>query len=153
MDSYFNLYDQASMSNGQLDFDKLDALQGDYRAAHPGIDAKVDQVTGIHDDPTLRAFRNAQKEAKDYYALPAYLGMDADQSQRASRTLSIANGLVSTGAAPTMKAALAQLLSTLAVDDVMLARRALRSRSNPDRKQFRRDHPLFATFYSDAIAA
>lgn len=151
VDGWFDLYDKAKMSNGQIDSEKLDALQADYRAKHPGIDEKVDQVTGIRDDPTLREYREAQKLAKKYYDIPAYRGMTLKDSRRAGEILKLAQGMVQSGEARNTKHALA-LLTAYDAEGVTLARRATRLGSNPQRRQFRLANPLFGRFYTNAAS-
>ena len=38
---WFGLYDQAKMANGQINYEKLERLQAEFRTRNPGIDAKV----------------------------------------------------------------------------------------------------------------
>ncbi|GIW17444.1 MAG: hypothetical protein KatS3mg064_0601 [Tepidiforma sp.] len=151
VDGWFRLYDEATMANGQLNFDRLDALQAAYREKHPGIDEKVDRVIGVQDDQTLREFREAQKLAKEYYQIPAYRGMSLEDAQRASEVLQVAQGLVRAGQARDTNRALAMMTAS-DPEGVVLARRALRRGANPARRRFRLEHPEFGRFYTNAAA-
>lgn len=147
VDGWFDLYKQATMPNGQVDYDKLERLQGEYRAKNPSIDEKVDRAVGVHDNAAVRQLREAKKLASEYYALPAYRGMSTEESERASQILSMANDLVSYGKARNRAAAL-RLLTSFDAEGVQLARRASRRGPNPARARFRKQNPLFAEFYS-----
>lgn len=147
VNGWFDLYKQAEMANGQLDFNKLDALQTAYSAAHPDAQTKADQLIGIHDDATLREFRQAQQLAQQYYNIPGYLGMNAQDSQTASGVLAMASQLVSLGHAPDRETAL-YMLAGQDRKGVMLALTALDTGTNPARHQFQLKNPLFTKFYA-----
>jgi hypothetical protein len=147
---WFGLYDQATLPDGRIDYTKLDQLQADYTAKHPTVEDELLKSIGVHDNPTVRRYRQAQKEAQAYYALPAYRGFTLEQSQTASRYLQVANSMASFGQARTVRQALYMMGQNGApAEDIILARRAMSRGSNPARKAFRRAHPLFAEFYSD----
>lgn len=151
VDGWFDLYDQAKLANGQMDSEKLDQLQAAYLAAHPGIEDRVDQVIGIHDDATLREYRKAQKEAAEYYKIPAYVGMSLSDAQRASEVLRLAAGMVQAGEARNQRHAFSMLMQ-FDSRGVMLARQAQSRGGNPKRKAFRTSHPLFGRFYTDSAS-
>jgi len=147
---WFGLYDQATLPDGRIDYTKLDQLQADYTAKHPTVEDELLKSIGVHDNPTVRRYRQAQQEAQAYYALPAYRGFTLEQSQTASRYLQVANSMASFGQARTVRQALYMMGQNGApAEDIILARRAMSRGSNPARKAFRRAHPLFAEFYSD----
>ena len=152
VNGYFDLYRQADMGNGKTDYAKLDQLEAAYVADHPGVMDKVDKAVGVQDDPTLRKFRKAQKEAQQYYALPAYRGMTKEQADKANEVLTQANGMVSSKVAVSRAGALAQLIKAgkITAEDAALANRAARVGTNPERQKFKMEHELFRTFYSDA---
>ncbi len=150
IDGWFALYDQAKMANHEPDRDKLDRLQAAYAADHPGILDKIDRLTGVHDDGTLREYRQAQRLARVYYAMPAYMGMSAEDSEKAQSVLGTARGLVIAGRARNQAQALA-MLSKQDPKGVSAARRASGRPANPARAQFRQKNPLFGKFYSEAI--
>lgn len=149
VDGWFALYDQAKMADGRTDYDKLDQLQADYAAAHPGAEEKVLKLVGANDTPVLREYREARALAKEYYAIPAYRGMSAADAQKANDVLSAANDMVSLGQARNRDHAFA-LLMRQDPQAVILARRAVRAGPNPARKRWRTDprHKVFAKFYS-----
>lgn len=144
VEGWYALYDQATMPDKNIDYDKLDALQVAYEQAHPDVQARIAKVVGANDDPTLQRLRNAQKEAQQYYDIPPYAGLTLDQGNRAQRILSMAQGY----AGGTL-AALSQLVSqgTITADDANLALIAQRLGTNPQRRQFTASRPDFAVFY------
>lgn len=141
---WYALYDQAQMPDGNTDYDKLDQLQADYIAAHPDVDARLAKTVGSNDDPTLQALRRAQAQAKQYYAIPKYLGMTSEQSDRADAVLKLASGY----AGPTALG-LEKLVKAGKITDAdrTLAFRAQNVGTNPERKKFLADNPEFAVFY------
>ena len=149
---YFDLYDQADLGNGQTDFDKLDRLQAEYVAAHPKVLDKLAKTVGAKDSPTMQRLRAAMAQAKEYYAIPQYRGMTAEQSDAAASALKQASALTSSGVVPSRDAAFARLVSEGKVtpEDVGLARRASRVGSNPERRAYLASHPDFAVFYKGA---
>lgn len=147
---WFDLYGLAEDASKKLDTTRLDLLQANYRDHHPGIDGKVAEVTGIHDDQTLRDYRQAQAQARVYFSLPSFLGLDAAQSNQASDALKAAAGLVTAGQAKDRKHALAMLYASNPTG-VGYAMAATKMKPNPERANFRATHPLFSRFYTDAV--
>jgi hypothetical protein len=81
--------------------------------------------------------------------MPAYRAMTTADARKASDTLRLASGLVQAGQARDQRQAFSMLMAYDS-EGVMLARRASKAGSNPERKRFRLEHPLFAKFYTDA---
>lgn len=153
---YFDLYKQADKGNGQTDFDKLDRLQAEYIASHPGIEAKVDKLIGARDDPTLAEFRKAQKQAGAYYDIPAYKGLSVEDGNRANDIISAANALTSNGYAPNRATALKMMVDqgTITADERLLAIKAASAGSNPARRAFRvaPENALYRKYYGGVTA-
>lgn len=151
IDGWFDLYNAATMPNGQVNYAKLERLQADYRAKHPAIESEVEKIVGIRDNAAVRELREAKQLAREYYDIPAYRGMNVQQAERAGQILAIANDMVSFGQARDRRDALRQI-ARVSPQDAMLARRASRMGANPARERFRKTHPLFAKYYADTPA-
>lgn len=151
LDGWFALYEQATMPNGQTDYDRLERAQAEYRVAHPDIDEKVDKITGIRDNAAVRELREAKKLAKAYYEIPGYRGMTVDEAEKAGEFLSLANDLVAHGKARNRRHALV-LLREYDEEGAKLAMKAARVGANPERKKFRVANPTFGKYYSSAGA-
>lgn len=148
LDGWFQLYDIAETASGKLDYDRLETLQREYERVHPDVQERLASVTGTKDNETMRQYREAKKLAQAYYDIPAYRGMNAKDSTKASRIMMLASEMVSFGQARNRNHAFA----LLAADDpigVSLARRATSAGPNPQRAAFRKDprNKLFAKFY------
>lgn len=152
LDRWFALYDQARMDNGQVDYDKLERLQGEFRASNPNIDREVEKLVGARDNAAVRELREARKLASQYYAIPQYRGMSLEDSEKASQVLTIAADMVKFGQARNRGHALRMLREEGRGDEVQLARVALRRKANPERAAFRKSNELFAKYYSEASA-
>lgn len=152
LDGYFELYDEATMPNGDVNFEKFERLAAEYERQHPDIQEKLDSLVGTRDDPTMQRFRKAQKQARDYYSIPAYRGFSVEQGERINELMRIANGYVQAGVVPSRRGAYQLMLAEdmATEDEVRMALRAQRVGTNPARKQFRLEHPEFREFYSDA---
>ena len=150
---WFALYDEATLANGQPDYDKLERLQAEFRAKNPGIDEEVAKITGIRDNAATRELREARKEASAYYAIPRYRGLSLEEGDQASEVLTIASDMVRYGQARNRGHAFRLLREQGMTDAVRLAQRALRRGANPEREKFRKSSPLFAKYYSEASAA
>jgi len=148
LSGWFDLYDEATLPDGRLDYDTLELLQAEYSAKNPGIEEKVLEVVGARDTPVLREYRAAKLVSNEYWKIPAYRGMTADESRKASAILAEAQDMVSFGRARDMARALATLYKR-DPEGVRLARRAQRVGANPARKKYRAAHPEMARFYSD----
>lgn len=148
LSGWFDLYDEATLPDGRLDYDTLELLQAEYSAKNPGIEEKVLEVVGARDTPVLREYRAAKLVSNEYWKIPAYRGMTADESRKAAGILAEAQDMVSFGRARDMARALATLYKR-DPEGVRLARRAQRVGANPARKKFRAAHPEMARFYSD----
>lgn len=157
VEGYFNLYEEAKRANGSIDYDEFDRLEAAYLREHPGVLEKIDKVVGARDDATMRKFRAAREQAAEYYAIPAYRGMELEDAQRASEVLSRANALVANGYAANRKAALNKLIDDdkITRDEALLALRAAKVGSNPERRAYRvaEEHAAFRTFYQDLTMA
>lgn len=151
VNGWFRLFEQATMQNGQTDYDRLERLQAEYEAAHPGVQEKVERESGIRDNAAVRQLREAKQQAKAYYAIPAYRGMTVEEGEKAGEFVALASDLVATGRARNRMHALA-LLRGFDPEGATLALRATRVGANPARKAFRQQNPLFAKFYYDSIA-
>lgn len=146
--AWFDLYDKATMGNGQVNYDALERLQAEFRAKHAGIDEKVEKVVGIHDNAAVRELREAKKLARAYYQLPAYAGMNPVDAEHAGEVLAIANDMVAFGHARNQDEALRIIARTDALG-AQLAKMAKKKGPNPARARFRKSQPLFAKYYSD----
>lgn len=146
--AWFDLYDKATMGNGQVNYDALERLQAEFRAKHAGIDEKVEKVVGIHDNAAVRDLREAKKLARAYYQLPAYAGMNPVDAEHAGEVLAIANDMVAFGHARNQDEALRIIARTDALG-AQLAKMAKKKGPNPARARFRKSQPLFAKYYSD----
>jgi curved DNA-binding protein CbpA len=154
IDQWFSLYDDAEREDGSPDYEKLDELQKAFRLKHPGIDEKVDKISGTHDNATMRDFRTAQDEAAEYYELPQYRGMSLEDGKIAARVLRLTSRLTSNDQASGYRQALALLRRQGQITDAeaRLALRAQKAGTSIERKKFATTHPLFALFYKDAVA-
>ena len=148
---WFELTDQAQMPDGRIDFDMLEELQANYAAENPGVEEKVDQVTGVRDNDTLRRYREARLLADEYYSIPAYRGMSVEDSRKASAIMQAANTMVSYGYARDRQHAL-RLLAGSDPEGVKLAQMASQRGPNPARERWRKNpkNRLFVEFYGDA---
>lgn len=142
VNGWFDLFTEAEMANGQPDWDKLEVLQAQYRAEHPEIDKKLDLIMYTNDDATLRRYRKAQEQAREYYAIPAYIGMTLEESARVTEITQLANNLVATGRAANRDHAMRL------IGDPEGARLAKAANPNPERARYRRENPEFALFYN-----
>src|SRR5690606_18364343 len=147
----FALYDQATMPNGQVDYDLLEQLQAEYLEENPGVQAKIDKFIGVYDDPVMQEFRRAQQQAREYYQIPAYRGMTIEDSRRATEVLNLVNAYVAAGEAANRRHAYQLVVARGLVteEDVRLAIEAVKRGTNPERKKFRAEHAEFRKFYTD----
>ena len=150
LEGWFDLYDKAELPDGRIDWAVLEGLQADYAAKHPGIEEKVDKAVGAQDNATVRDYRAARDLAREYYGMPAYLGMSAESSRRASLVIEAANDMVAFGIAPDRRTAFVMMMGR-DPQGVMLAQLALDLGPNPMRQMWRRDpaNRLFSEFYGD----
>ena len=153
VEGYFNVFTMAERDDGSIDYELLDQLLPEFVAQHPGVEDKVDKITGTKDNATLRRFRVAQQQAREYYALPAYRGLSVEEGKRAQPILATARRLVSNLQATGYKQALVQMLrlGLITRDDMALAIRAQKLGTSPERKKFRVSNPEYAEFYGDAV--
>jgi hypothetical protein len=152
LDGWYGLYDKAKMEDASTNYDKLDVLQADYVAAHPDVQDKIAKSVGTKDDPTQQALRKAQAQAKQYYDIPKYRGLSTADGEKADTAIAQASALTSSGVTATRQAAYAKLIKEgkLSQEDALLAIRAPRLGTNPERKRFLADNPEFAVFYKGA---
>ncbi len=150
---WFALYDKATTDSGRLDGGLLERLQAQYSRAHPEIEAKILREIGANDNAVMREYREARRQADEYYSIPAYRGMSLEDSREAGAILAAASDMVRFGQARSRDHAL-RLLSESDPEAVRLARRAARVGANPVRKGWRRDpaHAAFGRFYSSIAA-
>ena len=153
VDGYFALYDEATMANGQIDYELFNRLEAEYLREHPDALERIDKVTGAQDDEVLAMFRVAQDQAREYYSLPAYAGTTLEESNRINAILKDANSRVAIGAAAGRSDAFKQMVEdgAMLADEVNMVRAALRRGANPERREFRTTHEEFRIFYSDAV--
>ena len=153
IEGYFAVFTVAERNDGSIDYEKLDKLLPEYVAKHPGVEDKVDKITGTKDNATLREFRVAQQQARDYYALPAYAGLSVEEGNRVQPILATARRLVTNGQATGYQHALTEMLRLGEInrEDMVLALRAQKLGTSRERKSFKLTHPEYAKFYNDAV--
>lgn len=146
---YFALRDEATMSNGQTNFDKLERLQAEFTAKHPEIEKELEKWVGTRDDAAMRRLRIARKQAKAYFDIPAYAGMTVEQGERIQEMLAQASDMVANRQVGSYREGLARLVEMGMITDAErnAAIRAQRAGTNPERKAYALSHPEFAEFY------
>jgi hypothetical protein len=147
--AYFALREEATMANGQTNYELLERLQAEFEAKHPEIEDQLDRFLGTRDDPTMRRLREARKQAREYFRIPAYAGMTVEEAERIQEILAITGDMVTNRQVPGYRAGLAALLERglITEDEVRKAILAQRMGTNPERRAFALEHPEFAQFY------
>lgn len=146
---YFALREEATMANGQVNFDKLERLQADFTARNPDIDRELEKWLGTRDDAAMKRLRVARKQAKSYFDIPAYAGMTVEQGERIQEVLALASDMVSNRQVGSYREGLAKQvqMGLLTEAEMNAAIRAQRAGTNPERKAYALSHPEFAEFY------
>ena len=146
---WYDLYDEAVDEAGRTDYDKLDVLQAEYEAQHTDIRAKLERVTGAKDSPTQQQLRQARSQARRYYDIPRWLGVDSETARKAQAADQLARELVKFGQAFNREHAMLLVAGAYGFDYVTALQTTRGRPPNPEREWFRHSNPLFARFYSD----
>ena len=151
VEGYYDLRDQAT-EGGITDYDKLHELEEAYKEEHPGIEERIDAYAGVLDEPIAHLYRQARKEAEEYYSIPAYRGLSLEEGNRLNEVIREAQAMVTAGTAYSRRHALAILYDTGDEEQrqaVTHARLGKNRRRNHERDAFREAHALFRIFFSE----
>lgn len=162
LNGWYDLYDLPGIKK-QLqnhDYSQLDQLQEEYTAAHPEIVDKLAKSVGAHDDAIAQEMRQAAAQAKQYYAIPKYRGLDEATANRADAIIAAASSMTTNGQAASRDDALGKMLRNgkavngqpVTMEDITNVHRATTLGTNPERKAFQADpaNHWFAVFYKGA---
>jgi len=129
------------------------ARQDALLAADPELALAIkDNQRLIFTDPAMQAvvgqIWDAKQTRKQYYAIPAFVGLSADEADQVTQIVKQASDMATYGQAPSREAAIMLLAGQYPQKFIMYALQAEKLR-NPERKIFKMQHAKELSWFSD----